>query len=199
MATFRGKGSMKDIELVVVEYPNAKSKTGNRVFLDVMVRPHDGAAPQRVPHLVSAKQDLDGRTVYNHQAGYSASQRDTFLLAAGDNVVQMPERNGRPGPRVFAFRADVMPASGKQTGLVINSKTVKRSQLPPIDENILTEIYASTKAANEAAKALKAAEKEAQTEAQTEVAAEVQASAPAQAQVSEPEVEEVAEIDEPEF
>ena len=102
MATFRGKGSMKDIELVVVEYPNAKSKTGNRVFLDVMVRPHDGAAPQRVPHLVSTKQDLDGRTVYNHQTGYSASQRDTFLLAAGDNVVQMPERNGRPGPRVFA-------------------------------------------------------------------------------------------------
>lgn len=195
MATFRGKGSMKDIELVVVEYPNAHSKDGNRVFLDVMVRPHDGAAPQRVPHLVSAKQDLDGRTVYNHHAGYSASQRDTFLLAAGDNVAQMPDRNGRPGPRVFAFRADVMPASGKQTGLVINSKTVKRSQLPPIDENILTEIYASTKAANEAAKALKAAEKE----AQTEVAAEVQASAPAQAQVSEPEVEEVAEIDEPEF
>ena len=178
-----------------MEYPNAKSKTGNRVCLDVMVRPHDGAAPQRVPHLVSAKQDLDGRTVYNHQAGYSASQRDTLLLAAGDNVVQMPERNGRPGPHVFALRADVMPASGKQTGLVINSKTVKRSQLPPIDENILSEIYASTKAANEAAKALKAAEKE----AQTEVAAEVQASASAQAQVSEPEVEEVAEIDEPEF
>lgn len=195
MATFRGKGSMKSVELVVVEYPNAHSKDGKRAFLDVMVRPVEGAAPQRVPHLVSTKKELDGKTVYDHQAGYSASQRDAFVAAAGDNIVQMPERNGRPGPTVYAIQADVMSASGKQKGLVINSKTVKRSQLPSIDENILTEIYASTKAANEAAKALKAAEKE----AQTEVAAEVEASAPAQAQVSEPEVEEVAEIDEPEF
>lgn len=195
MATLRGKGSMKSVELVVVEYPNAHSKDGKRAFLDVMVRPVEGAAPQRVPHLVSTKKELDGKTVYDHQAGYSASQRDAFVAAAGDNIVQMPERNGRPGPTVYAIQADVMSASGKQKGLVINSKTVKRSQLPPIDENILTEIYASAKAANEAAKALKAAEKE----AQTEVAAEVQASAPAQAQVSEPEVEEVAEIDEPEF
>lgn len=87
-----------------------------------------------------------------------------------------------------------MSASGKQTGLVINSKTVKPSELEPIDENILDTIYASSKAAAEANKARKAAEKArkaAEKEAQTEAAAE--------AQVSEPEVEEVAEIDEPEF
>lgn len=195
MATLRGKGSMKSVELVVVEYPNAHSKDGKRAFLDVMVRPVEGAAPQRVPHLVSTKKELDGKTVYDHQAGYSASQRDAFVAAAGDNIVQMPDRNGRPGPTVYAIQADVMSASGKQTGLVINSKTVKPSELEPINENILDTIYAASKAAAEADKARKAAEKE----AQTEVAAEVQASAPAQAQVSEPEVEEVAEIDEPEF
>ena len=187
MATLRGKGSMKSVELVVVEYPNAHSKDGKRVFLDAMVRPVEGAAPQRVPHLVSTKKELDGRTVFDHQVGYSASQRDAFIAAAGDNVVQMPDRNGRPGPTVYAIQADVMSASGKQTGLVINSKTVKPSELEPIDENILDTIYASSKAAAEADKARKAAEKEAQTEAAAEV------------QVSEPEVEEVAEIDEPEF
>lgn len=189
MATLRGKGSMKSVELVVVEYPNAHSKDGKRVFLDAMVRPVEGAAPQRVPHLVSTKKELDGRTVFDHQAGYSASQRDAFIAAAGDNIVQMPERNGRPGPTVYAIQADVMSASGKQTGLVINSKTVKPSELEPIDENILDTIYAASKAAAEADKARKAAEKEAQTEAAAE------------AQVSEPEVEEVAEIenDEPEF
>ena len=177
MATLRGTGSMKSVELVVVEYPNAHSKDGKRAFLDVMVRPVEGAAPQRVPHLVSTKKELDGKTVYDHQAGYSASQRDAFVAAAGDNIVQMPERNGRPGPTVYAIQADVMSASGKQKGLVINSKTVKPSELEPIDETILDQIYASSKAA----------EKEAQNEAAAE------------AQVSEPEVEEVAEIDEPEF
>lgn len=189
MATLRGKGSMKSVELVVVEYPNAHSKDGKRAFLDVMVRPVEGAAPQRVPHLVSTKKELDGKTVYDHQAGYSASQRDAFIAAAGDNVVQMPDRNGRPGPTVYAIQADVMSASGKQTGLVINSKTVKPSELEPINENILDTIYAASKAAAEADKARKAAKKEAQTEAAAE------------AQVSEPEVEEVAEIenDEPEF
>lgn len=190
MATLRGKGSMKSVELVVVEYPNAHSKDGKRAFLDVMVRPVEGAAPQRVPHLVSTKKELDGKTVYDHQAGYSASQRDAFVAAAGDNIVQMPERNGRPGPTVYAIQADVMSASGKQTGLVINSKTVKPSELEPINENILDTIYAASKAskaAAEADKARKAAEKEAQTEAAAE------------AQVSEPEVEEVAEIDEPEL
>lgn len=191
MATLRGKGSMKSVELVVVEYPNAHSKDGKRVFLDAMVRPVEGAAPQRVPHLVSTKQELDGRTVFDHQTGYSVSQRDAFIAAAGDNVVQMPDRNGRPGPTVYAIQADVMSASGKQTGLVINSKTVKPSKLEPIDKNILDTIYAASKAASKAAaeadKARKAAEKEAQTEATVE------------AQVSEPEVEEVAEIDEPEF
>ena len=80
-----------------------------------------------------------------------------------------------------------MSASGKQKGLVINSKTVKPSELEPIDETILDQIYASSKAAAEADKARKAAEKEAQNEAAAE------------AQVSEPEVEEAAEIDEPEF
>lgn len=192
MATLRGKGSMKSVELVVVEYPNAHSKDGKRAFLDVMVRPVEGAAPQQVPHLVSTKKELDGKTVYDHQAGYSASQRDAFVAAAGDNIVQMPDRNGRPGPTVYAIQADVMSASGKQTGLVINSKTVKPSELEPIDKNILDTIYAASsaaasKAAAEADKARKAAEKEAQTEAAAE------------AQVSEPEAEEVAEIDEPEF
>ena len=189
MATLRGKGSMKSVELVVVEYPNAHSKDGKRAFLDVMVRPVEGAAPQRVPHLVLTKKELDGKTVYDYQAGYSASQRDAFVAAAGDNIVQMPDRNGRPGPTVYAIQADVMSASGKQTGLVINSKTVKPSELEPIDKNILDTIYAASKAAAEADKARKAAEKEAQTEAAAE------------AQVSEPEAEEVAEIenDEPEF
>jgi hypothetical protein len=192
MATLRGKGAMKGLELVVVEYPGAKSKDGNRVYLDVMVRPHEGVAPQRVPHLASVKKNLDGQTVFDHQVGYSKSQLETIALVAKDNFVQMPARNGRPGPKVYAVKADVMSASGKQKGLVINTKTLKPSELPPIDENILTEIYASSKAAAEAAKAAKAAEKEAQAEVSAEKAAEAQAPTP--------EVEEITEIEnEPEF
>lgn len=183
MAILRGKGSMSGVELVVVEYPNAHSKAGDRFFLDAQVRPVEGVAPQQVPHLVSKKRELDGRTVYDHQAGYSVSQRDAIVAAAGDNFVQMPERDGHPGPRVYAVKADVMPASGKQTGLVINTKTLEPSELPVTDK-IFEELKASSKAAKEANEARKAAEKE----AQAEVAAEAQ-------------VEEVAEIenDEPEF
>lgn len=183
MAILSGKGSMSGVELVVVEYPNAHSKAGDRFFLDAQVRPVEGVAPQQVSHLVSKKRELDGRTVYDHQAGYSVSQRDAIVAAAGDNFVQMPERDGHPGPRVYAVKADVMPASGKQTGLVINTKTLEPSELPVTDK-IFEELKASSKAAKEANEARKAAEKE----AQAEVAAEAQ-------------VEEVAEIenDEPGF
>lgn len=183
MAILRGKGSMSGIELVVVEYPNAHSKDGARFFLDAQVRPVEGVTPQQVPHLVSKKREFDGRTVFDHQAGYSVSQRDAIVAAAGDNFVQMPERDGHPGPRVYAVKADVMPASGKQTGLVINTKTLEPSELA-IDDKIFDELRAASKAAKEANEARKAAEKE----AQAEVAAEAQ-------------VEEVAEIenDEPEF
>lgn len=97
MATLRGKNSMKGLELVVVEYPNSKSKDGKRSYLDVMVVPAPGVDPQKVPHLVSEKKNLDGKTVYDHQAGYSESQRDAIVAAAGDNFVQMPDRNGRSG------------------------------------------------------------------------------------------------------
>lgn len=183
MAILRGKGSMSGVELVVVEYPNAHSKAGDRFFLDAQVRPVEGVAPQKVSHLVSTKRELDGRTVYDHQAGYSVSQRDAIVAAAGDNFVQMPERNGHPGPRVYAVKADVMPASGKQTGLVINTKTLEPSELA-IDDKIFDELRAASKAAKEANEARKAAQKD----AEAEVSAEAQ-------------VEEVAEIenDEPEF
>lgn len=187
MATLRGKGSMKNVELVVVEYPNARSKDGKRVFLDMMVRPHEGATPQRVPHLTATKKELDGRTVFDHQTGYSKSQHEKIMLTAGGNCIQLPGRNGKPGPIVRAFKADLMVASGNQKGLIVNTKTLKRSELEPIDENILDTIYASSKAAAEADKVRKAAEKE----AQTEVTAETQVSAP----------EGITEIenDEPEF
>ena len=183
MAILRGKGSMSGVELVVVEYPNAHSNTGDRFFLDAQVRPVEGVAPQQVPHLVSKKRELDGRTVYDHQAGYSVSQRDAIVAASGDNFVQMPERNGHPGPRVYAVKADVMPASGKQTGFVINTKTLEPSELA-IDDKIFDELRAASKAAKEANEARKAAQKD----AEAEVSAEAQ-------------VEEVAEIenDEPEF
>lgn len=185
MAILRGKGSMSGVELVVVEYPNAHSKAGDRFFLDAQVRPVEGVAPQQVPHLVSKKQkgELDGRTVYDHRAGYSVSQRDAIVAAAGDNFVQMPERDGHPGPRVYAVKADVMPASGKQTGLVINTKTLEPSELA-IDDKIFDELRAASKAAKEANEARKAAQKD----AEAEVSAEAQ-------------VEEFAEIenDEPEF
>lgn len=192
MAILRGKGSMSGVELVVVEYPNAHTKAGDRFFLDAQVRPVEGVAPQQVPHLVSKKRELDGRTVYDHQAGYSLSQRDAIVAAAGDNFVQMPERDGHPGPRIYAVKADVMPASGKQTGLVINTKTLEPSELA-IDDKIFDELRAASKAAKEANEARKAAQKDAE--------AEVSAEAQVDEVSAEAQVEEVAEIenDEPEF
>ena len=155
MAILRGKGSMSGVELVVVEYPNAHSKAGDRFFLDAQVRPVEGVAPQQVPHLVSKKRELDGRTVYDHQAGYSVSQRDAIVAAAGDNFVQMPERDSHPG----------------QTGLVINTKTLEPSELA-IDDKIFDELRAASKAAKEANEARKAAEKEAQAEVSAEAQVE---------------------------
>jgi hypothetical protein len=185
MATLRGKDAMKGVELLVVKYPNAETKDGKRVFLDAMVRPVEGLAPQRVPHLASKKKALDGRTVYDHQVPYSASQLDAMVAAAGDNVIQMPDRNGKPGPQVIAVKADLMSASGKQSGLVLNTKTLKPSELGPITENTLPELFAHTKAVAEAEKARKAAEKDAQAEVSAEAAApEVEA---AEIEDSEPE------------
>ena len=66
--------------------------------------------------------------------------------------MQMPDRNGKTGPRVYALKADVMTASGSQPGLVINSKTIEPSELEPIDEKTLDGVYAASKAAAEASR-----------------------------------------------
>ena len=160
MAILRGKGSMSGVELVVVEYPNAHSKAGDRFFLDAQVRPVEGVAPQQVPHLVSKKRELDGRTVYDHRTGYSVSQRDAIVAAAGDNFVQMPERDG----------------------LVINTKTLEPSELA-IDDKIFDELRAASKAAKEANEARKAAQKD----AEAEVSAEAQVEEVAEIENDEPE------------
>lgn len=170
MAQLKGPGSMKAVDLVVVTYPNNVTRDGKTQYLDVQINAKDPRGPgQSNLHLVTTrvKDPKTGETRFGNGAPYSMSQFEAIKAAAGDNSVTMDK-----GAQVYAVKADLM-VSGRNSGLVLNTKTLAASDLK-IDATVLETQIASAKAASKAAKEAAA---EAQAEA-PQTGADVQADAP---------------------
>ena len=178
MANLKGPGSMKAVNLIAVTFPNSVTKDGKSRYLDVQINAQDQRGPAQTNlHLVTERvKDKEGKDRINNGAPYSTAQFDAIKEAAGSNVVTLPN-----GAEVYAVKADLMPSSRK-SGLVLNTKTIERSEFA-IDAKVLDTQFASVKSAKEAAKEAKATEApqaaEAQAEAPQAVAAEAKVDEPA--------------------
>ncbi len=167
----QGPGSMTKRKLVVVTYDNNKTKDGKTQYLDVQLDARDEFAPgQTNLHAVTrSDKDKDGNVRYTNGAPYSADQFEAIKAAAGDNYVQLANRDGSPGPHVYTVEANVMPAT-RGSGIIINTKGEMGPGLE-VDDKIIDRQFESVAAA----KAAKDAEKSAQVdapEAETEAAVE---------------------------
>lgn len=169
MAELKGPGSMKAINLVVVTYPSNVTKDGKTQYLDVQVDARDSrGAGQTNLHLVMNRttDPKTGKTRIGNGAPYSMDQFNAIKEATGDNAVTLPS-----GAMIFAVKADVMPSS-RNSGLVLNSKTLAASDFT-IDDKVIDNQIASAKEA----KAAKVAAAEAAKAAESQVEAP-QADAP---------------------
>jgi len=175
MANLKGPGSMKAVNLIAVTYPNNATKDGKSQYLDVQIDARDSRGPEQSNlHLVTNRVKHDGKDRINNGAPYSTAQFTAIKEAAGTNVVKLPS-----GAEIYAVKADVMP-SGRNSGLVLNSKTLAASE-HAIDAKVLDNQFASAKAAKEARAASQAVEAEAQALAPQAEAAEAKVDEPAMA------------------
>lgn len=186
MANLTGPGSMKAINLIAVTYPSNVTKDGKTQYLDVSINAEDPRGRgQTNLHLVMNRttDPKTGKPRIGNGAPYSQDQFKAIKEAAGDNCVTLPS-----GAQIYAVKADVMPSS-RNTGLVLNSKTLAASDLK-IDDKVIDKQITSAKEA-------KAAKVAAAEEAK---AAETQAEAPqADAQADAPEADAAVDLgkDEP--
>jgi hypothetical protein len=181
MAYLQGEGAMTNINLIVKTHFNNVTKNGKSQFLDAMVDHRDPRGPSQTNlHLVSRKQEHNGKTSYNNGAGYSMDQFEKIKAAAGPNTEPVTNKDGEQIGEAFAIKASVMPAKG---GLIINTnKRIDQSDFK-MEPNTLNNQFESMKAAKQARQAEKTAEAQ---QAQTAQPEAVPAPA-AEAQVAEPE------------
>lgn len=182
MAYLSGEGAMTNVNLLVKTYDNAITKNGKTQFLDVMVDHRDQRGPgQTNLHLVSKKQEIDGKTRYNNGTGYSMNQFETIKAAAGPNVEPVTNKDGEQIGETFAVKASVMPT---KDGLIINTnKGVSQSDFK-MEPNTLNNQFESMKVAKQA----RQAERQTAEAQQAQTAQPDATSAPvAEAQVAEPE------------
>ena len=173
----QGQGAFTKRNLLVISYDNNVTKDGKTRYADVQLDARDElAAGQTNLHAVTRQdKDKDGKTRYTNGAPYSVEQFEAIKAAAGDNYVQLANRDGSPGPHVYSVQADLMPAT-RGSGLIINTKKEMTPGLE-LDDQVIERQFASVaeaKAAAEAAKAEPAVEAEAEAEAQVEAEAEAQ-------------------------
>lgn len=164
MVQLKGEGSMTNRKLLVVTYPNNVTKDGKTQYLDVQLHAEDElAAGQSNLHAVTERRkDSKGVERINSTKPYSIEKQYNKILEAGQTV-ELPERNGKPGPSVTSIEASMFIRDG---ALLINTaKDIKAG--PEIDETVLDKQYAAMKAAKEAKAAAKAAEAEAPEAEQT--------------------------------
>lgn len=145
MANIKGPGSMKAVNLIAATYPNNVTKDGKTRYMDVQVDSRDSRGPgQTNLHLVTNRSTgPDGKPRISNGAPYSTAQFEAIKEAAGDNVVTLPS-----GATVYAVKADLMPSS-RNSGLVLNSKTLAASEFG-IDDKVLDNQIASVREAKDA-------------------------------------------------
>lgn len=184
MAYLTGEGAMTNVNLLVKTYDNAVTKNGKTQFLDVMVDHRDQRGPNQTNlHLVSKKQELDGKTRYNNGAGYTVEQFGKIKTAAGPNVEPVTNQAGEAIGSVYAIKASVMP---NRDGLIINTnKEIGQSDFK-VEGDTLDNAFASMKAAKGDAQLARQTEANAAEVAKTD-GVDVQIAAAEQTQASEPE------------
>lgn len=199
MANFKGEGAMTQRQLLVTSFDSNVTKNGKTRFLDVQLAASDPLAKDQTNlHCVSQqeknadgtpKMRVDQRTgeskeSWSNHAAYTVDQYEKIKEAAlsGDNANGPTVGKFDNGREVISIVADVMPRSGSNKGVVINtSKPIQPG--PAIGPDVIDKQIASTKearAARDAAKANQAQAPQAQQQNQGQVAS-FGAAAPAQA------------------
>lgn len=199
MANFKGEGAMTQRQLLVTSFDSNVTKNGKTRFLDVQLAASDPLAKDQTNlHCVSQqeknadgtpKMRVDQRTgeskeSWSNHAAYTVDQYEKIKQAAlsGDNANGPTVGKFDNGREVISIVADVMPRSGSNKGVVINtSKPIQPG--PAIGPDVINKQIESTKearAARDAAKANQAQAPQAQQQNQGQVAS-FGAAAPAQA------------------
>ena len=148
MVQLKGEGSMTNRKLLVVTYPNNVTKDGKTQYLDVQLHAEDElAAGQSNLHAVTERRkDSKGVERINSTKPYSIEKQYNKILEAGQTV-QLPERNGKPGPSVTSIEASMFIRDG---ALLINTaKDIKAAAKAA--ENEAPEAEQTAEVENEAA------------------------------------------------
>lgn len=167
-----GKGATKDVNLFVIAYDGrvARDSDGKETtrYLDARLHPGDRRAKGETSPALVSKRDANSPSGWNNSARYSANQFQSIVAAAGDNVVDLEDKDGQVLGKIYGVKADLLINKGE---VIINTKTVKPSELsvePNAEgKDIRAQSFDSVneaKAAREAAKSAAAAEKDAGAE-----------------------------------
>lgn len=165
MVQLKGEGSMTDVQLLAITYPNNVTKDGKTRYLDIQVNADDPRVEgQTNLHAVTKREKgADGKDRYNSSAPYTLESKDGNEPSQYDKIkeagqtVEVPGRNGKDGPTVTSFTGSLMVKNGQ---LLVNTAKPLTAG-PEIDQNVLTKQFEATKANKEARTAAAEAEKNA--------------------------------------
>lgn len=178
MATLRGQGAFKGVNLIV--HAPAKSVVPDKDkdgaikgrYLDVQVdqslknadKVKDGKSPaDSNPHLASYSKDHpNGGTYVDHRIYYSESQYQKMVEAAGKKVTTLEN-----GDTVLGITADVRKNVQGQL-IVATDKGMTATKNPHFGKTVLDKQASVTAAAREHRTAVREAQAEAQAQAQAE-------------------------------
>lgn len=182
MATLRGQGAFKGVNLIV--HAPAKSVVPDKDkdgaikgrYLDVQVdqslknadKVKDGKSPaDSNPHLASYSKDHpNGGTYVDHRIYYSESQYQKMVEAAGKKAATLEN-----GDTVLGITADVRKNAQGQL-IVATDKDMTATKNPHFGKTVLDKQASVTAAAKEHRTAVREAQAEAQAEAEAQNEAE---------------------------
>lgn len=188
MATLRGQGAFKGVNLIV--HAPAKSVVPDKDkdgaikgrYLDVQVdqslknadKVKDGKSPaDSNPHLASYSKDHpNGGTYVDHRIYYSESQYQKMVEAAGKKAATLEN-----GDTVLGITADVRKNAQGQL-IVATDKDMTATKNPHFGKTVLDKQAAVTAAAKEHRTAVREAQAEAQAQAQAQAEAQNEAETP---------------------
>lgn len=162
MVALRGKGAMTNVNLLMVQYDNARNVNQNGKetrFPNIQVDSRDPRAAGQTQLHVHSKRDEKSKSGYNNDVPLSREQFDAISQAAGPNTEPLLNQEGDQVGTVYGFKASLMPASDK-AGLVPNTKKELGQSDFKVDGNTLDSQYAFMSENSKAKAAEKAAQKD---------------------------------------
>lgn len=195
MANFKGEGAMTQRQLLVTSFDSNVTKNGKTRFLDVQLAASDPLAKDQTNlHCVSQqeknadgtpKMRVDQRTgeskeSWSNHAAYTVDQYEKIKEAAlsGDNANGPTVGKFDNGREVISIVADVMPRSGSNKGVVINTSKPMQPG-PAIGPDVIDKQIDSTRSAREARDAAKKANQAQAPQAQQQNQGQVASFGPA--------------------